>query len=53
LLIEQGVHRRGSFTSVADLVRAIRIFIDARNQRCQPFTWTRTPEQILAKAKRG
>jgi hypothetical protein len=44
--------RRGTFTSVTDLVRAIRIFIDAWNQHCQPFQWTKTPEQILAKAMR-
>jgi hypothetical protein len=44
--------RRGTFTSVADLVQAIRIFIDAWNERCQPFQWTKTPEQVLAKAMR-
>jgi len=37
---------------VADLVLAIWIFIDAWNDHCQPFTWTKTPERILAKAKR-
>ena len=51
-IITRQAIRRGSFTSVADLVRAIRIFIDAWNQRCQPFQWTKTPEQILAKAMR-
>ncbi len=51
-IITRKAIRRGSFTSVADLVRAIRIFIDAWNDRCQPFTWTKTPERILAKAKR-
>jgi len=44
--------RRGTFTSVPDLIGAIRIFIDAYNERCQPFTWTKTAEQILAKAQR-
>ena len=51
-IITRQAIRRGTFTSVADLVRAIRIFIDAWNQRCQPFQWTKTPEQILAKAMR-
>ena len=45
--------RRGAFTGVADLVQAIRVFIDAWNQRCQPFSWTKTPQQILAKARRS
>jgi transposase len=49
-IITRQAIRRGTFTSVADLVQAIRIFIDAWNQRCQPFQWTKTPEQILAKA---
>jgi transposase len=51
-IITRQAIRRGTFTSVADLVRAIRIFIDAWNQRCQPFQWTKTPEQVLAKAMR-
>ena len=41
--------RRGTFTSVPDLVGAMRIFIDAHNARCQPFTWTKTADQILTK----
>jgi transposase len=51
-IITRKAIRRGTFTSVADLVQAIRIFIDAWNQRCQPFQWTKTPEQALAKAMR-
>jgi transposase len=51
-IITRKAIRRGTFTSVADLVQAIRIFIDAWNERCQPFQWTRTPEQVLAKAMR-
>jgi len=42
--------RRGTFTSVPDLIGAIRIFIDAYNDRCKPFTWTKTADQILTKA---
>jgi hypothetical protein len=44
--------RRGTFTSVPDVIGAIRTFIDAYNQRCQPFTWTKTADQILTKADR-
>ncbi|GAA2598347.1 hypothetical protein GCM10010435_92160 [Winogradskya consettensis] len=44
--------RRGTFTSVGDLVGAIRAFIDGYNQRCEPFRWTKTADQILAKANR-
>ncbi|MFL6295657.1 MAG: IS630 family transposase, partial [Actinomycetes bacterium] len=51
-IITRKAIRRGTFTSVADLVQAIRIFIDAWNERCQPFQWTKTPEQVLAKAMR-
>lgn len=44
--------RRGTFTSVPDLIGAIRAFIDAYNERCQPFVWTKTADQILTKANR-
>jgi transposase len=49
-IITRQAIRRGSFTSVPDLIGAIRLFIDGYNQRCQPFAWTKTPEQILDKA---
>jgi transposase len=49
-IITRQAIRRGTFTSVPDLVGAIRIFIDAYNDRCEPFTWTKTADQILAKA---
>ena len=51
-IITRQAIRRGTFTSVADLIGAIRIFIDAYNQRCEPFTWTKTADQILTKADR-
>jgi hypothetical protein len=44
--------RRGTFTSVPDLIGAIRAFIDGYNDRCQPFAWTKSADQILAKADR-
>jgi hypothetical protein len=50
-IITRQAIRRGTFTSVPDLIGAIRTFIDAYNQRCQPFAWTKTAEQILAHAR--
>jgi len=37
---------------VKDLNTKIRAFIDGWNDRCHPFVWTKTADQILAKAKR-
>ncbi|MBW3665807.1 MAG: IS630 family transposase, partial [Actinobacteria bacterium] len=51
-IITRQAIRRGSFTSVRELTGAIRRFIDAYNERCQPFLWTKTADQILAKANR-
>jgi transposase len=51
-LIERQAIHRGSYRSVTDLTRAIRAFIDGWNQRCHPFVWTKTADQILAKADR-
>jgi transposase len=44
--------RRGTFTSVKDLIAAIETFIDGWNDRCQPFVWTKTADEILTKAHR-
>lgn len=44
--------RRGSFTSVHDLVTRIGEFIDGWNERCEPFTWTKDSDEIIAKIKR-
>ena len=44
---------RGSFGSVRDLIDAIRAFIDGWNERCHPFAWTKTADQILAHATSG
>jgi len=51
-IITRQAIRRGTFTSVPDLIGAIRTFIDAYNERCKPFKWTKTADQILAKANR-
>ncbi len=52
-IITRQAIRRGTFTSVKDLVAAIETYIDGWNERCAPFTWTKTADQILAKATRG
>ncbi|WP_428421182.1 IS630 family transposase [Methylibium sp.] len=44
--------RRGSFTSVKDLVDKIDRFVQNYNQSCKPFTWTATAESILDKLAR-
>ena len=51
-IIERQAIHRGSFASVTDLNRRIRAFIHGWNDRCHPFVWTKTAEQILAKANR-
>jgi hypothetical protein len=43
--------RRGTFTSVKDLITAIENYIDGWNERCQPFTWTKTADEIVARAR--
>jgi transposase len=42
--------RRGTFINVADLIGAIRLSIDGYNQRCKPFAWTKTTDEILTLA---
>jgi hypothetical protein len=42
--------RRGTFTSVEDLIAAIETFIDGWNERCHPFVWTKTADNILEHA---
>ena len=51
-IITRQAIRRGSYNSVKDLIAAIETYIDGWNERCQPFVWTKTADQILAKAQR-
>jgi transposase len=44
--------RRGVYHDVPELIAAIEHYIDGYNDRAQPFVWTRTPEQILAKTSK-
>ena len=49
ILTNQAI-RRGSFDSVARLIGAIKAFLSRWNEGAKPFVWTKTAEQILAKA---
>ena len=51
-IITRQAIRRGTFRSVKELNTAIGTFIDACNERCQPFSWTKDADQILAQATR-
>ncbi len=46
-IITRQAIRRGTFTSVKDLIAAIEAFIDGWNERCQPFTWTKTADEMF------
>ena len=50
-IITRQAIRRGTFRNVKDLTNAIGRFIDAYNQRCQPFTWTKDADQLIAKIR--
>lgn len=51
-IIERQAIHRGAFGSVKELNAKIRAFIDGWNDRCKPFSWTRTADEILKKANR-
>jgi hypothetical protein len=46
-IITRQAIRRGSFDSVKELTATIATFIDGWNDRCHPFVWTKTAEEIL------
>ena len=52
-IITRQAIRRGTFTSVKDLIAAIEAFIDGWNDRCQPFIWTNTADKIIDSATRS
>jgi transposase len=45
--------RRGTFKSVAVLVEAIETWAEHWNDNPTPFTWTKTADEIITKARRG
>ena len=51
-IIERQAIHRGTFGSVRDLNAKIRSFIDGWNDRCHPFVWTKTADEILKKSNR-
>ncbi|MEX1258203.1 MAG: IS630 family transposase [Gemmatimonadota bacterium] len=51
-IITQKAIRRGSFSSVGQLVDRIRHFTDSYNPDAQPFLWTATADSILHKIQR-
>jgi transposase len=50
-IITRQAIRRGTFTSVKDLITAIETFIDGWNDRCEPFVWTKNADDIIGKAR--
>ena len=46
-IITRQAIRRGSFNNVKELNTAIRDFISGWNDRCRPFVWVKTAEEIL------
>ena len=52
-IIERQAIHRGTFGSVKDLNAKIRAFIEGWNNRCDPFVWTKTADEILKKANRS
>jgi putative transposase len=51
-LITQRAIRRGSFSSVKDLIETIDSFVQHYNRSHRPFVWTATADSILAKISR-
>jgi len=51
-IIERQAIHRGTFGSVKDLNAKIRAFVTGWNDRCHPFVWTKTTDEILKKANR-
>jgi DDE superfamily endonuclease len=51
IIIRQAI-RRGTFRSIKEPTAAIGAFIDACNDRCQPFAWTKDADELLAKSDR-
>ena len=51
-IITRQAIRRGTHTSVEELVEDITSYIQGWNQRCGPFVWTKDADTILEKADR-
>ena len=44
--------RRGTFYSVAQLIKAITDYLEMHNEKPKPFVWTKSADEILSKVKR-
>lgn len=51
-IITQKAIRRGTFSSVKELVKLIDKFVKNHNKNCEPFSWTATADSIFAKLSR-
>lgn len=51
-LITQQAIRRGTFSSVKELVAKIELYVKQYNKHPKPFSWTATADSIIAKIKR-
>jgi putative transposase len=49
--ITQQAIRRGTFSSVKDLVEKIDRYVQNSNRRAQPFVWTASADSIFAKVE--
>ena len=45
--------RRASFDSVTALIRHINAYIDLWNQNPTPFVWTKSPDELIRKARKN
>ena len=45
--------RRGTFSSVDELIEGIETWTEHWNDHPQPFIWTKTAKEIITKGKRG
>jgi hypothetical protein len=52
-IIQRQALRRGDFANVDELVAAIRRFCQGWNLPCQPFYWTKSADEILARLNRS
>jgi transposase len=50
-IITKQAIRRGTFTSVNALIHRIRVYVEHWNTDAEPFVWTATADEILAKVR--
>jgi len=50
-IITRQAIRRGTHRSVKDLTAAIGTFTGGWNDRCEPFTWTKTADELTSQAR--